>query len=326
MDAPERKPPSRCIAVKLLDHAQDPIRQLYRAYRVAYAALTPIQIEERIEDDRITREQMQDFIEKRLETGHASPLEQVWFVFGISGVTRAFSHQFVRHHIGISFEQQSQRYVTFKGGEFPYTVPESVRRAGLEARMGARFKQIAAFYDELVQAGVPAEDARFVLPNATNTNFKITVNFLEFLHIADLRLCTRAQWEFRKVVALMRAQVMKTFPEFGQYLQPKCGQYRMGYCDEPFEDWKACPLGGRGGKRPHKTTLFDAYRLYNQHLGNLAAEQEKRRERDRARRRRQRFGEPQVGDAPLFQGEDVDFEIQRIHALQENYVIVSPLD
>ena len=112
------------IQVKLLDYTQDPVRSLYVAYRTAYSALTPMQIDRRIEDGRITREQMLDFIVKRMETGHASPLEQVWFEFGIAGVSRAFSHQFVRHHIGISFEQQSQRYVTFKGGEFPYTVPE----------------------------------------------------------------------------------------------------------------------------------------------------------------------------------------------------------
>ena len=205
MEANERKPPGRGIEVKLLGHTPDPIRSLYLAYRTAYSALTPMQIDARIDDERITREQMLDFIEKRLETGHASPLEQVWFEFGIAGVTRAFSHQFVRHHMGISFEQQSQRYVTFKGGEFPYTVPETVKRAGLDEELDAEFDDVARLYDRMVEAGVPAEDARFVLPNATNTNFKITVNFLELLHIADLRLCTRAQWEFRKVVAMMRA-------------------------------------------------------------------------------------------------------------------------
>jgi thymidylate synthase (FAD) len=255
----ERKPPSRGIEVKLLDHTSDPIRSLYMAYRVAYSALTPIQIEARIGDDRITREQMLEFIEKRLETGHASPLEQVWFEFGISGVTRAFSHQFVRHHLGISFEQQSQRYVTFKGGEFPYTVPETVKKAGLDGELSSEFDRLAALYDKMVQAGVPAEDARFVLPNATNTNFKVTVNLLELLHIADLRLCTRAQWEFRKVVALMRAEVMRQLPLLGRYMQPKCGEHRLGYCDEPYEDWQRCPIGR---KRPHKTDLFAIYEAH----------------------------------------------------------------
>jgi thymidylate synthase (FAD) len=183
-------------------------------------------------------------------------LEQVWFEFAIAGVTRAFSHQFVRHRMGISFEQQSQRYVTFKGGEFPYTVPESVKRAGLDEALDEEFDRLAALYDRMVQAGVPAEDARFVLPNAANTNFKVTVNFLELLHIADLRLCTRAQWEFRKVVAMMRAEVMRKFPELARYVQPKCGEYRMGYCDEPYEDWQRCPIGR---KRPHKRDLFAIY-------------------------------------------------------------------
>ena len=257
--APETKPPSRGIEVKLLDHTSDPIRSLYLAYRTAYSSLTPMQIERRIKDERITREQMADFVEKRLQTGHASPLEQVWFEFGIAGVTRAFSHQFVRHRMGISFEQQSQRYVTFKGGEFPYTVPESVKRAGLDAELAAEFDRVAALYDRMVQAGVPAEDARFVLPNAANTNFKITVNFQELLHIADLRLCTRAQWEFRKVVAMMRAEIMRKFPELGRYLQPKCGEHRQGYCDEAYEDWTRCPIGR---KRPHKRDLFALYDAY----------------------------------------------------------------
>jgi thymidylate synthase (FAD) len=252
----EARPPSRGIEVKLLDHTSDPIRSLYVAYRTAYSSLTPMQIERRIATDRITRDQMLDFIEKRMETGHASPLEQVWFEFGIAGVSRAFSHQFVRHRMGISFEQQSQRYVTFKGGEFPYTVPESVKKAGMEDEYNTTFDDVAALYDKLIARGVPAEDARFVLPNATSTNFKITVNFAEFLHIADLRLCTRAQWEFRKVVAMMRAEVMRTFPELARYLQPKCGEYRMGYCDEAYEDWLACPIGR---KRPHKRDLFAIY-------------------------------------------------------------------
>src|SRR5687767_6264225 len=256
---PERKPPNRGIEVKLLDHSSDPIRSLYVAYRTAYSSLTPMQIERRIDDDRITRETMLDFIEKRLETGHASPLEQVWFEFGIAGVTRAFSHQFVRHHMGISFEQQSQRYVTFKGGEFPYTVPESIKKLGLAPEYEAEFDRVAELYDKLIAAGVPAEDARFVLPNAANTNFKITVNFQSLLHICDLRLCTRAQWEFRKVAALMRAEVMKVTPELGRYLQPKCGEHRLGYCDESEKDWAACPIGR---VRPHKEVLMRIYEAY----------------------------------------------------------------
>lgn len=244
------------IDVRLLDHTSDPMRSLYLAYRTAYSALTPQTIADRIEREKITREQMLDFIEKRLETGHASPLEQVWFEFAISGVSRAFSHQFVRHHIGISFEQQSQRYVAFKKGEFPYTIPETVKRAGYAGKMEEAFDRLGDLYQEMIDAGIPAEDARFLIPNAANTNFKIVVNFLELLHICDLRLCTRAQWEFRQVASQMRAELHRKFPELARYIQPKCGDKRWGYCDESYEDWAACPIGK---KRPHKKALFELF-------------------------------------------------------------------
>lgn len=247
------------ISVRLLDHSHDPIRSLYLAYRTCYSSLTPEEIADRIEDERISREQMLAFVIERLKTGHVSPLEQVWFEFAISGVSRAFSHQFVRHRVGISFEQQSQRYVTYKRGSFPYVTPDSVVARGFGERYAALMREIGAFYDEMVAAGVPAEDARFVLPNATTTNFKVTINFAAFLHLADLRLCTRAQWEFRRVVALMRAEVYRRFPELARQLQPKCGERRMGYCDESYEAWLACPLGR---KRPHKSTLFAIFDAY----------------------------------------------------------------
>jgi thymidylate synthase (FAD) len=247
------------IQVRLLDHSADPIRSLYIAYRTCYSALTPAAIVDRIEDERIPREQMQAFVDERLKTGHVSPLEQVWFEYAISGVSRAFSHQFVRHRVGISFEQQSQRYVVFKKGRFPYTVPETVREAGLGDHFETLMHEIGGFYEEMVAAGVPGEDARFVLPNAANTNFKITINFAALLHVADLRLCTRAQWEFRRVVSLMRAELFKRYPELARQLQPKCGERRMGYCDESLDAWRACPIGR---KRPHKSTLFE---IFNAH-------------------------------------------------------------
>ena len=247
------------IQVTLIEHTKDPIRALYMAYRVCYSTLTPQQVLERVADERIAPQKMQEFVAERLKTGHSSPLEQVWFEFGISGVSRAFSHQFVRHRIGISFEQQSQRYVTYKDGTFPFTVPATVDGAGFADEMREHFGSTGDLYRRMVEAGVPTEDARFVLPNATNTNFKISVNFLELLHICDQRLCTRAQWEFRKVAALMRAEVVRAVPELGRYLQPKCGELRMGYCDEDYDAWQACPLGR---KRPHKTELFHLYDAY----------------------------------------------------------------
>ena len=245
------------MEVKLIDVAADPFEKLYAAYRTCYSSDTPIEIWEKIRGAKITPERIRQFIGERLKTGQASPLEQVIFWFAIAGVSRSLSHQLVRHRIGISFEQQSQRYVRFKEETLEFIMPESWQRAGLSAEFDQLAAQISSTYTKALAAGIPAEDARFVLPNAAPTNFQVMVNFAEMLHIADLRLCVRAQWEIRKMVALMRLEIKRAIPELAQYLQPKCGELRMGYCDESYEDWAKCPLGK---VRPHKAALFELYR------------------------------------------------------------------
>lgn len=248
------------IEVYLTDHTTNPAKSLYLAYRTAVTAKSPKDILDDIESMKLTQEYMMEFVTTRMEeAGHSSPLEQVWFEFSISGVSRSFSHQFVRHHMGISFEQQSQRVVMFKDGEFPYVIPPTVN-GDWHARdeFVDAMEDAGKHYDHLIKVGVPAEDARFVIPQASTTNFKVVVNYIEMLHIADQRLCTRAQWEFRKVVALMRAEIKREFPYLARFIQPKCGEHRLGYCDEKYETWAACPLGGLNmpALRPHKRAVI----------------------------------------------------------------------
>lgn len=259
------------MRVKLIDYARSPLEKLYAAFRTCYSADTPIEIWEKIEAEKITHEKIREFIGERLKTGHASPLEQVVFWFGISGVSRSLSHQFVRHRIGISFEQQSQRYVKFKRERLAFVMPESWSRANLDRDFEELFEKTAELYEKALAAGIPAEDARFVLPNAAPTNFHVMVNFAEMLHICDLRLCVRAQWEIRRMVALMRAEIKRVLPEVAVFLQPKCGENRMGYCDESLEDWKKCPLGR---VRPHKSALFELYERYGAKKAQALGEEE----------------------------------------------------
>ncbi len=150
-------------------------------------------------------------------------------------------------------------------------MPESWRRAGLEEEFAGLLERTSELYGRALKAGIPAEDARFVLPNAAPTNFHVMVNFAEMLHICDLRLCVRAQWEIRRMVAMMRAQIKHVLPEIAVFLQPKCGENRMGYCDESLEDWQKCPLGR---VRPHKSSLFE---LYERHGTRKAEARSKRR-------------------------------------------------
>lgn len=237
------------MQVELINHSPQPIETLYAAYRTCYSKDTPSEIWQKIRSGSITKEKMVKFIQERLATGHNSPLEQVKFWFAISGVSRSLSHQLVRHRIGISFAQQSQRYVQYGGDVFTYILPDSWK-----GEMAVEFRElmqnISKLYERALKAGIPTEDARFVLPNATTTNFQIEVNLAELLHIGDLRLCTRAQWEIRRMVSLMKSEVKKALPLFGSYIQPKCGEKRMGICDESLSDWEKCPIGR---KRPHKS-------------------------------------------------------------------------
>jgi thymidylate synthase (FAD) len=250
------------MEVKLIDLALDPFEKLYAAYRTCYSSDTPVEIWDKIRGETIPKDRIRHFVAERLKTGHNSPLEQVVFWFAIAGVSRSLSHQFVRHRIGISFEQQSQRYVRFKEEQLEYVLPDSWKRGGLDGEFRDLVGHITTLYRRALEAGIPAEDARFVLPNAAPTNLQVMVNFAEMLHIADLRLCVRAQWEIRRMVALMRLGIKRALPELAGYLQPKCGEKRQGYCDESYEDWAKCPLGK---VRPHKSTLFELYARHGSH-------------------------------------------------------------
>jgi thymidylate synthase (FAD) len=230
--------------VVLLDAPSDPLAVLYRAFRTCYSEKPTDEIE------LPPREKMEEFCQRWLAVGHTSPLEQVVYRFAISGVSRAFSHQFVRHRVGVSVEQQSQRYVDFE--DLDVVVPPSIAKHGVEGAMAVFSDAMIAArdaYRRLLEAGIPAEDARFVLPQAVSTNLVVTINLAALKHMAGLRLCTRAQWEFRHVVAKMRAEVVRREPLFADLLMPKCYPWQYGACDEDIKAYRACPLSK---VRPHK--------------------------------------------------------------------------
>jgi thymidylate synthase (FAD) len=163
-----------------------------------------------------------------VESGHHSILEHVFFTFAIEGISRACSHQLVRHRLA-SYSQQSQRYVK---GPFDYVTPVSWTKA--DESMGRRYEQamddLDRLYQEAVAVGIPAEDARFVLPNATTTNLTMTMNLRELLHAVGIRTCLRAQWEIRRLFKQIRQAVHDADPFLGSFLMIKCD--RLGYCDE----------------------------------------------------------------------------------------------
>ena len=89
--------------------------------------------------------------------------------------------------------------------------------------------EISKCYQEFVDAGIPAEDARAVLPNATSSSLVVSLNLREMIHLANLRLCTRAQFEIRTMVKMMCDELIKQEPWLKDYLVPKCE--KLGFCD-----------------------------------------------------------------------------------------------
>jgi thymidylate synthase (FAD) len=224
---------------------------IYTACRTCYSELSPEDIFERATDGRVEAAKMQKLISGVIESGHGSTIEHVVFTFGISGVSRTLSHQLVRHRAGVAFDQQSQRYVTFKGAST--MLPASIEDADPDLRDRYQ-EQIAGsmdLYGELVGAGIPGEDARFVFPNATRTNLVMTTNLRALIHMSGLRLCTMAQWEIRRLFQLIRHEIFQVSPFLGSFLAPKC--VALGYCDEMGNRDEHCPI------RPHKDNVLAAW-------------------------------------------------------------------
>ena len=160
---------------------------------------------------------------KHLYTGgHHSVFEHIYFTFKIEGISRACSHQLVRHR-HCSFTQRSQRYCSEDG--FDYVTPPSICKESFECDMD----DIRAWYEDYQNHGAPNEDARYILPNACATSLYLSCNLRELLHMANERLCTRAQWEIRDLV---REMCNLVDPQLQFMLVPKCKSGRI-ICPHP---------------------------------------------------------------------------------------------
>ncbi len=209
--------------VTLLYHTPDPERAVATAARLCYAPVGGRELMESLTDEKIRK-----VLTTIMASGHFSTLEHASYTFSVEGVSRALTHQLVRHRLA-SFNQQSQRYVKFKE-EPPVVRPASVdatpeAAAAFDDAMEACWQA----YDKLVQAGVPAEDARFVLPNACETKIVVTMNIRELMHFFSNRCCNRAQWEIRELAWKMLELVRPTAPFIFRTAGPGC---MRGGCPE----------------------------------------------------------------------------------------------
>ncbi len=209
--------------VKLVRHTPEPERTVAMSARLCYSAIGAAQLEERISD-----EQAANLVRRLVSMGHLSTLEHVTFTFAIEGVSRVLTHQLVRHRIA-SYSQQSQRYV--KEHDFETILPPSIAaNAEAQAKFSALMEEIQSLYNEFTEAGIPAEDARYILPNAAETKIVCTFNARSLLNFFSLRCCTRAQWEIRALANKMLAECQKVAPVIFENAGPTC--VSEGVCHE----------------------------------------------------------------------------------------------
>lgn len=184
------------LEVTLITHTPEPEKVIASAAKLCYSSNDIKTLM-----DGLTTEKIESFIKKLTELGHQSPLEHCTFTFGIEGVSRALSHQLVRHRLA-SYSQKSQRYV--KEGQFEYIVPPTILENYADCGV---FKDLMEHcqeaYTYFINNGIPAEDARFVLPNACETKLVMTMNIRSLLHFFEERCCNRAQWEIRQMADRM---------------------------------------------------------------------------------------------------------------------------
>jgi thymidylate synthase (FAD) len=220
--------------VQLVQHTPEPEQLIASSARLCYASETAGILEPDADAGK--------FVAMLRRLGHLSPLEHASYTFLVEGVSRAMTHQLVRHRLA-SYSQRSQRYVAH--GDFDYICPpqlagktvtdENGQAVDAETYFGETMEMIGQRYRRLVEAmgdegEATNQDARYVLPNACETKIFVTMNARELLHFFEERLCMRAQWEIRGVADAMLSAARPTAPAVFKNAGPKC--VRLGYCPE----------------------------------------------------------------------------------------------
>lgn len=209
--------------VKLITHTPDPEKLVAAAAKLCYS---PADVDTLLEG--LTPEKVDAFITKLADFGHESPLEHASFTFAVEGVSRALLAQLTRHRLA-SYSVQSQRYVD--KAEFEYIIPPSIEAdPELKATFIDCMERIDTYYSYFRSANIPAEDARFVLPNACDTRIIFTMNARSLHNFFRLRCCNRAQWEIRAMADEMLRLCREVSPVLFKKAGPSCAV--SGVCSE----------------------------------------------------------------------------------------------
>jgi len=171
-------------------------------------------------EENMTEKEIETWITDAIVHGYWSPLEHSNYTFSIENISRVSSHQLVRHRIA-SFTQMSHRFAKPIDEFYQPIIPPSVEKRAKNLTENV-YNEIYSYYYELLKNGIPEEDARYILPNGVNTNIVVTMNARELYNFFSLRLCSRSQWEIRKIAWAMLDEVKKVHPILFKYASPSC--------------------------------------------------------------------------------------------------------
>lgn len=211
------------LKVTLLTHTPDADKVVAAAAKLCYSAADVDTLM-----DGLTVDKVEAMCQKLADLGHESPIEHASYTFAVEGVSRALLAQLTRHRIA-SYSVQSQRYVD--KAEFDYVIPPSIAANPETAEMFEKcMDMLDTYYRYLTSAGIPSEDARFVLPNACDTRIIFTMNARSLHNFFRLRCCNRAQWEIRAMADEMLRLCCEVSPVLFKRAGPSCAA--NGVCSE----------------------------------------------------------------------------------------------
>ena len=214
------------MKVKLIAYTPDPERVVALAARMCYSKAVDVDtLESELDDKQIER-----LIYQLKYSNHASTWEHISFTFAIEGVSRVLLAEITRHRIA-SFSVRSQRYCA--EGECDFIEPNTISKKRDEAPDDIFWASVCNAkddYKDLLEEGIPKEDARYVLPNATATRMIVTMNARALLHFFNLRCCNRALKEIRDLANTMLELVKDVAPTLFNDAGASC--VSLGYCPE----------------------------------------------------------------------------------------------
>jgi thymidylate synthase (FAD) len=217
--------------VKLIGYTPNPEKIPAMAAKLTHSKIKPEELE------KSNDKELKAILKQVMNFGHTSVIEHTLFTFAISDVSRSLTHQLVRHRIA-SYAQQSQRYVNLNEPNF-VTPPKIIKNKKMKKTYDEIMKKIWVEYNKLIKIGIPTEDARYILPNATCTNIIVTMNARSLLNFFELRCCLHAQWEIRQLANKMLRDVKKVAPVIFKNAGPICKN--KNYCPENKKDCSLYP-------------------------------------------------------------------------------------